>query len=131
MAQLAKINEISTTRHDVAVYYNQKLESIPEVTVPQSDLEDITPFLYYIRVPADCRDAFRRYLSEQSIDTGIHWQPGHWFSMFKDCRRGDLSVTDRIGHEVVSLPLHSMMEQADVERVVSAVRGFFGRGAGS
>ena len=71
--------------------------------VPKTDFNDITPFLYYIRVPADSRDGLRAALSEKGIDTGIHWQPGHWFSLFKDCRRGDLSVTDQVGKEILSL----------------------------
>jgi dTDP-4-amino-4,6-dideoxygalactose transaminase len=76
-------------------------------------------------VPGDKRDALRAYLAERGIDTGIHWQPGHWFTLLKDFRRGDLSVTDRVGHEVVSLPLHSKMQTETLDRVISAIREFF------
>jgi len=60
------------------------------------------------------------------VDTGIHWQPGHWFSLFKDLRRGDLSVTDRVGKEILSLPLHSCMSVEDRNAVVEGVASFFG-----
>ena len=101
------------------------LSRIPDVRVPASDFAGVTPFLYYIRVPAARRDDLRTSMSERGIDTGIHWQPGHWFTLFKNCRRGDLSVTDRVGEEVLSLPLHSMMTDEAIERVLEAVELFF------
>ena len=127
LAQLAKIEQISASRNSACRYYNERLGSIAEVKVPQTDFHDITPFLYYVRVPGDKRDALRAYLREREIDTGIHWQPGHWFTLFKDCRRGDLSVTDRVGHEVLSLPLHSMMTTDTLDEVISGIRDFFGK----
>ena len=125
LAQLAKMEIISESRNSACRYYNERLRDIPEVIVPKTDFHDITPFLYYIRVPGDRRDALRAFLTERGVDTGIHWQPGHWFTLLKDCRRGDLSVTDRVGHEVVSLPLHSKMKTETLGRVISAIAKFF------
>ena len=125
LQQLKKMDRIAESRRAAGRYYNEHLASVPNVIVPKTDFVDITPFLYYIRVPADSRDELRAFLKERGIDTGIHWQPGHWFTLLKDCRRGDLSVTDRVGHEVVSLPLHSMMETATIDRVIAGIRSFF------
>lgn len=125
LAQLAKIEKISESRRSACRYYNEKLASVPEVTVPKTDFVDITPFLYYIRVPGARREALRSYLRENGVDTGIHWQPGHWFTLLKNCRRGDLSVTERVGHETVSLPLHSMMGTETIDYIVDRVRNFF------
>ena len=125
LAQLEKIDVISESRNSACRYYNERLADVREVKVPQTDYEGITPFLYYIRVPGEMRDALRAHLSERGIDTGIHWQPGHWFSLLKDCRRGDLSVTERVGHEVLSLPLHSKMTTGTLDRVISGIRAFF------
>lgn len=127
LAQLAKMEKISESRRAACGYYNENLSGIPEVIVPKTNFEDITPFLYYIRVPGDKRDALRAHLAEQGIDTGIHWQPGHWFTLLKECRRGDLSVTDRVGHEVLSLPLHSLMPETTLDRVIEGIESFFKR----
>lgn len=127
--QLKKLDEISSKRVSACRYYNMELSKISEVRVPESNFEGITPFLYYIRVPAEYRDELREFLAGQGIDTGIHWQPGHWFSLLKDCRAGSLDVTETVGNEVLSLPLHSDMSQATQERIVSAVQAYFsGRG---
>lgn len=125
LAQLRKMDVIASTRRATCRRYNERLSRIGAVTVPKTDFEGIVPFLYYIRVPADRRDALRAYLKGQGVDTGIHWQPGHTFTLLKDCRRGDLAVTDRVGAEILSLPLHSRMSEATVERVVAAVEAFF------
>lgn len=125
LTQLAKIDHISSTRRETSRFYNAQLGDLKNVRVPQTDYHEITPFLYYLRVPADRRDDFRAHMTEAGIDTGIHWQPGHGFQLFKDCRRGDLSVTDRVGQEILSLPLHSCMAAEDQQRVVDATRQFF------
>ena len=125
LAQIDKIGEISESRRFSCRYYSEGLRDIPQVVVPKTDFVDVTPFLYYIRVPESERDALRAYLSEHGVDTGIHWQPGHWFSLLGDCRRGDLSVTDRVGREILSLPLHSLMREETIDQVVSEIRHFF------
>lgn len=125
LSQLAKIEFISKTRRETGLRYNQALSSVRGVRVPATNFDGITPFLYYIRVPATDRDDLRAFLKARNIDTGIHWQPGHWFSLFKDCKRGDLTVTEAVGHEVLSLPLHSNMSEATQQRVVDGVTEFF------
>ena len=128
LAQLRKMAIISESRRAACRYYNQNLNQIPEVKVPKTDFEGITPFLYYIRVPESRRGALRAHLLDQGVDTGIHWQPGHWFTLLKHCRSGDLSVTDRVGREILSLPLHSCMSHETLDSVIIAIRSFFGRG---
>jgi dTDP-4-amino-4,6-dideoxygalactose transaminase len=125
LAQLAKMERIAASRRAASRYYNKNLSSLPEVVVPKTDFTDITPFLYYIRVAAAKREALRVFLNDRNIETGIHWQPGHWFTLLKECRHGDLSVTERVGHEIVSLPLHSMMTSDTLDRVIQGVRSFF------
>lgn len=126
LSQLAKLETIAQTRIDACMRYTKALAEIPELRLPDGDFRDILPFLYFVRVPAHDRDDFRQHLRDAGVDTGIHWQPGHSFSFFGGCRRGDLSVTDRAVREIVSIPLHSRMDLADQEKVIHAVRGFFG-----
>lgn len=125
LAQLAKLPVISETRRTACRRYNAELGSLSGVVVPKTDFNDITPFLYYIRVPASRRDALRSFLAERGIDTGIHWQPGHWFTLFKDCRRSALAVTDQVGQEILSLPLHSKMSETFQQCVIDGVKAFF------
>lgn len=125
LSQLAKLGAITQSRQDSCRLYSALLSGIPEVRTPASEFADVTPFLYYIRVPEQDREALRAHLKEKGVDTGIHWQPGHWFSLFKDAPRGRLEVTEGVGRQILSLPLHSMMTKDTVQQVCQAIAEYF------
>ena len=126
LAQLAKLPRIAAARREACALYNARFAGLADVRTPETEFEDVVPFLYYIRVPADARDELRQQLAGVGVDTGIHWQPGHVFTLLRDCKRGDLAVTDRVGREIVTLPLHSDHAAGTLERVIEAVSSFFG-----
>ena len=125
LAQLAKIDEIAESRQRVCHRYNERLAHLIEVRVPRDDFTGIIPFLYHVRVPPEHRDALRDHLERHGIETGVHWRPGHLFTLLRSFRRGDLSVTERVGDEIVSLPLHSRMPLELVDRVADKIADFF------
>lgn len=129
LAQLRKLPRIAAGRSAACARYSEGFAGLEQVRTPDTDFADVVPFLYYVRVAPDRRDALREHLSERGVDTGVHWQPGHWFTLLRDCRRGDLTVTERVGQEIVSLPLHPGLAEDTQERVVDAVRSFFGEAA--
>lgn len=124
LAQLNKLEFIRSNRQKVCEKYYQSLKDLDWLEVPKSDFTCINPFLYYIKVLNNKRDEFRKYLKSFGIDTGIHWQPGHEFSFLADSRRGDLSVTEEISHQILSLPLHSNMQEEDVDYILSTINKF-------
>lgn len=121
LAQLAKIDRIITSRREACRALSAGLGPLDGITIPSTDFEDIAPFLYWIRVPGGRRDSMRDHLRALGIDTGIHWQPGHRFTLFADCRRGPLDQTDRVAEEILTLPLHSEMEDATIGRILEGV----------
>jgi len=125
LSQIAKIDCIAQTRRAACRRYHQAFAALPQIQVAPDSYDHAAPFIFYIRVPQADRQAMRDHLTQQGVDTGIHWQPGHWFSLFKDARRGDLSITQQIGQEILTLPLHSKMPDADVDRVIAAVSSFY------
>ncbi|MFI5203023.1 MAG: DegT/DnrJ/EryC1/StrS family aminotransferase [Flavobacteriales bacterium] len=125
LAQIAKMNKIGESRRMAGLKYNQELASVKGIITPKSDFVDIVPFLYYIRVLNGKREELIKFLKENGVDTGIHWQPGHWFSLFKNEKCGDLTVTETIGKEILSLPLHSLMKEEDIIHVVKMIKLFF------
>jgi len=121
LSQLSRLDEFVATRQRACRLYSDLLGDVDGLTLPATDFRDVAPFIYYVRVLNGRRDALKQALLERGVDTGIHWIPGHQFSFFKDCRGGDLSVTERIGSEILTLPLHSFMEGQTVERVAAAI----------
>jgi dTDP-4-amino-4,6-dideoxygalactose transaminase len=125
IAQIGKLPGITFRRQEACRLYSKMLGKVSQVVTPKSNFSEVTPFLYYIRVPADHRQPLRDHLKRNGIDTGIHWQPGHWFSLFKDARRDDMSVTDRVGNEVLSIPLNSTITDEEVTLICENIRSYF------
>jgi dTDP-4-amino-4,6-dideoxygalactose transaminase len=125
LAQIKKLPRIAAARREASGLYSDAFAGLEQVRTPATDFAEVIPFIYYVRVPADQRDALRAHLSEAGVDTGIHWQPGHAFSLLQGCRRGDMAVTDRLGGEILTLPLHSDPAPGTVERVIDGVTSFF------
>jgi dTDP-4-amino-4,6-dideoxygalactose transaminase len=123
LSQLELLSAFLETRRDACRRYAALLADVNGLGLPVTDFTDIAPFIYYVRVRGGRRDEVIRSLGEAGVDTGIHWIPGHNFTFLKNCRRGDLSVTDRVGREILTLPLHSFMPAATVERVTDTLRG--------
>jgi dTDP-4-amino-4,6-dideoxygalactose transaminase len=130
LSQLAKLDEFIANRRKYCRLYNQLLEGVPGVITPTDRFEGASLFHYCLRVLDGKRPAFQAYMREQGVDSGIHWMPGNRFTWLKDCRgANDVPVTDRIGDEILTLPLWSYMNDDVILTVANAVRSFFGHPA--
>lgn len=127
LAQLPKLDAIRASRQAACRAYTARLRGIDGLDVPDVDVSERNPFLYYVRVRDGRRQDLREHLAERGVDTGIHWMPVHHTTLYGTCRRGDLSVTEVAAAEIVSLPLHSAMTEETVDRVCDAVVSFFAR----
>jgi dTDP-4-amino-4,6-dideoxygalactose transaminase len=125
LAQLDKFETIRSSRQALFSEYASALSGIDGLRTPTGDFSSITPFMFYLRVEDGRRDDFRDALQAAGVDTGIHWQPAHWFTLFKDARRGPLDVTERVGKEIVTIPFHSAMAPERRDRVIKNVLDFF------
>lgn len=124
VSQIHKLEEIRTTRQHACIRYHEALSELDWLEAPLGDIESVNPFLYYIKVLNGRRGDLIKHMSDQGIDTGIHWQAGHHFSFLKDCRRGSLEVTEEVVEQVLSLPLHSKMSSGDIDRVIRSIKSF-------
>jgi len=122
LSQLDRLPEFIDTRRDACRAYAELLRGVDGLTLPDTDFTDVAPFIYYVRVTGGRRDALIAAMLERGVDTGIHWIPGHYFSLLKGARRGDLPVTERVGSEILTLPLHSFMPLATVSRVAALLK---------
>lgn len=126
VSQIKRVDEFISSRQRVCRQYNEAFRLIEGVKIPQSEFVNVSPFIYSLRVLNGRREALIGYLDNLGIDVGVHFIPVHKHRYFARCRRGDMSVTERVVDEVLTLPLHSNMKPEFVERVIAAVCGFFG-----
>ena len=126
LAQLELIDEFIDNRQSYCRFYDDRFAGLPGVTVFDTDWKGVSPFIYVLRV-ADraARDGLIAHLKDNGVSSGIHFLGAHDFSFYAQCRRADLGVTESVTEQVITLPLHSYMSEATLERVASAVRSFY------
>lgn len=79
--------------------------------------------LFVVRSPD--RDALQAHLRASGVDTLIHYPvPLHSQPAFAGIARGDCPVAARMAQEILSLPLHPRLTDADVARVSAAIGAF-------
>jgi dTDP-4-amino-4,6-dideoxygalactose transaminase len=125
ISQIKNIQKFIDSRQKVCKRFNEAFNKIEEIIIPQTDYENISPFIYTIRVLHQKREKLIQYLQEKDIDVGIHFIPVHKHSYFKDVKIGDMSVTNKIVEEILTLPLHSEMNEEYVKRIIKSVISFF------
>ena len=81
------------------------------------------PFIFVVRIK-DKRDEFIEYCSKKNIDTGIHWQPGHLFSYLRGCKFEDLSVTEKIGNQIVTIPMYPDLTEFEQGYIIDVINKF-------
>ena len=127
VSQLKRVDEFIASRQGVCRAYSDAFRGIAGLRVPTTDFTDVSPFIYSLRVLNGRRETMIAHMQARSIDVGIHFLPVHEHTAFRGCRRGDLSVTQKVAHEVLTLPLHSNMKPEFIERVIEGVTSFFHR----
>ena len=127
IAQLDLVDTFIANRQEYCRYYDAAFADLDGLIRFDTDWKGVAPYIYVVRVrEGDRRDAFMAHLKEQGIGTGIHFLGAHDFTFYEHCRRDDLAVTREATGQVVTLPLHPFMETESLDRVVEAVRSFFG-----
>ena len=124
--KLSALSDGVARRRGIAARYRDGLKNLP-LTLP-SEASDCQHAYHLYVVRSDRRDALEAHLSKEAIGTGrhyplpVHKQPG----LVAHARiPAPLSVTEAISGEILSLPMFSTMTDAQADRVVTAVKGFF------
>jgi dTDP-4-amino-4,6-dideoxygalactose transaminase len=129
-AKLPFLAKWSAARRENAAYYNAAFADVPEIVTPFVEPANESIFNQYtIRVPR--RDDLRAHLSAKGIGHSVyyplplHLQPCFAYLGYKS---GACPESERAANEVLSLPVFPELTRAQIDEVVTAVRGFFGRG---
>ncbi len=72
------------------------------------------------------RAALAAFLKERGIQTGIHYPvPTHRQPAIERFAPSPLARTERLVEEILTLPMSADHEDAEIDRVIAAVREFF------
>jgi dTDP-4-amino-4,6-dideoxygalactose transaminase len=117
---LQKDNE---RRNDIAGRYLREMNN-PEIGLPFIESENISVWhLFVVRVKN--RKAFQQYLSDNDIQTVIHYPIApHQQLAYKEFASLSFPITEQIHKEVISLPISPIMTDEEVKFVINVVNAF-------
>ncbi|HDT5890747.1 TPA: DegT/DnrJ/EryC1/StrS family aminotransferase, partial [Aeromonas dhakensis] len=96
----------------------------PLVTLPHI-IDELAHVWHLFVVRCEQREALQKYLTEQGIQTLIHYPIApHKQQAYSQWNHISLPVTETIHQQVLSLPLDPTMSKEAVARVIAAVNGF-------
>ena len=125
LAQLHKLERFNQIRRANAIYLSTHLEGVITPRVPQG-CEHVF-HQYTVRVQGGRRDLLRTYLQEHEIGSEVYYPvPVHQQIYYKGVLgyTDSLPVAEQAAAEVLSLPVHSGLSQADLESIVATVNEF-------
>lgn len=113
LAQLRRWPEISEKRGKIWKIYEENL-----------GLKSSGHSQHFYTIRVKNRDIFRVKMWEMGIGTGLHYKPLHLEPAYKflGYKKGDFPMAEKIGEQIVSLPVSSTMSEDDAKKVVKAVQ---------
>ncbi len=121
--QLKRFPEMSGTRQRMARRYDELLQGHPRIKPLPRDYAAVVPHIYVVRIDGVLdRKVLQSRLLELGIQTGIHYQPNHELSFYRDPAAPPLPVTDAVFAELLTLPLHADLTEQDVVSVCSELK---------
>ena len=124
--QLTKVDGWTATRQQNAAFLSENLQGVTPPAVADGAVH--VYHQYTIRVPQD-RDGFAAALkNEYNIGSGMFYPvPNHRLKPFQS--PVDLPATEKAALECLSLPVHPSVDQAGLDRIVTAVNALAKAGA--
>ena len=123
---LRRLDAMNDRRRALAERYREALTGLPLALPDERAHARHVYHLFVVR--GERRDALAAWLKERGIQTGIHYPvPGHRQPAVETLGAPALPRTERLVDEILTLPLSSGHGDEEIDRVATAVRGFFGR----
>jgi dTDP-4-amino-4,6-dideoxygalactose transaminase len=124
-AQLAKLDRFNERRRRNASVLDEGLAGTPGVTTPRERPGYRHVYHQYtVRIAHD-RDGFQARLRELGVGTAVHYPvPVHRQPLYVNLGYGSISipVAEAAAEQVLSLPVHPALSDADLDRIVDSVR---------
>ena len=127
--QLKRANEFQRRRQEIAECYQRAFADLPLILPAQATAGEMHAWhLYVVRLAegaAVSRDMFIERLFDAGIGCSVHYIPLHLHPYWRErygLRPEQFPHSQQAYERMVSLPLYTRMTDADVQRVVEAVR---------
>ncbi len=129
LGQMKRLDEFNAKRAALARHYfaqfGNEFEIQTGAELPIADFENSNWHMFHIVLPEQInRATFMQQMLDLGIGLGYHYRAIHLFTYYRKrgFTDGMFPISERVGKQIVTLPLFPGMNESDVERVVSAVK---------
>lgn len=121
--KLHHLDEDIAIRKQVAKRYIEEIHN-PLIVVPR--VENLDSHVFHIfSIRCTRRDELQQYLSDNGVQTIIHYPiPPHKQECYKMWNSLSFPITEQIHHEELSLPMSPVMEEWEIEKIISLLNQF-------
>ena len=137
-AKLPKLDSYNQARRNAAKKYNTAFRTHPNLVIPKSgtDCDNICDncdchvfHQYTLKLKNGDRDALVAHLNTKGIPCGVYYPiPLHHQKAYKSERydEADFKVTNQLSKEVFSLPMHTELEDDQIDYIVNTIKEYLG-----
>lgn len=137
-AKLPKLDSYNQARRNAAKKYNTAFRTHPNLVIPKSgtDCDNICDncdchvfHQYTLKLKNGDRDGLVAHLNAKGIPCGVYYPiPLHQQKAYKSERydEADFKVTNQLSKEVFSLPMHTELDDDQIDYIVNTIKEYLG-----
>ena len=123
--KLTYLEKYVSKRNEIAVWYNEALKDISQITLPKAQGNNYHSYHLYV-ITAENRDELLQHLIDNGVGSLIHYPvPVHKQECYKECNAIFLPQTEEFAKTIVSLPIHPFLTKAEVQQIAEIIRSFY------
>lgn len=131
--KLRRLDAYNAARNSAANFYDQAFAGSEKITTPVRAENSTHVFHQYtLKLKGVDRDGLKAFLAEKGIPAMIYYPVAlHMQSAYKDDRygKGHFPVTEELVEEVISLPMHSELDEEQLNYITSSVLEYTNKNA--
>ncbi len=123
--KLKYLDELNNEREEIALRYLTEIKN-PLISLPKVR-ENSTSVWHLFVIQIKNREKFMKYLSDNGIDTVIHYPiPPHLSEAYKilGYKEGSFPITEEYSKEVLSLPLYNGLAKNEQDYVINIINDY-------
>jgi dTDP-4-amino-4,6-dideoxygalactose transaminase len=125
--KLKRLEAYADARQKAAATYDSRLRGVAGITIPvRVDYSSHVFHQYTIKV-TDRRDELKEHLATKGIPTMVYYPvPLHLSSAYMNYgyKEGDFPLSEQVAGEVLSLPMHTELDEEQIDFVCDAIKEF-------
>ena len=121
--KLKYIDKDNQRRREISKYYRENIKN-EKIILPTAYNEDSHVWHVFV-VRTQERDKFQQYLSDNGIQTIIHYPtPPHKQNAYKEWANLSYPITEEIHRTIISLPISPVMTDTEIQKVVEVINNY-------